>query len=201
MGCGQLWNISWSFNSINFTWKFCVNEKTALFETKQKQFHVKTVFWKLWGNMAENTSVFTEDFTSDDHTYTITTENDVHILVPNYLKYKIGKLDLPWTDFKLSYRWQHVNSHTSFTISFLKTRRNWQGLLYWHQRLYYVKIKNSNNKMLAHWVLNPWTYDSKSNAVLSMLTGHVLLRRSLNFCWMHHYIRSLKPQSYKQMPS
>ena len=50
--------------------------------------------------MAENTTVFTEDFTDDDHTYTTTTENDVQDLAANYLTYKIGKLLR--TNFKLS---------------------------------------------------------------------------------------------------
>ena len=42
--------------------------------------------------MTENTTVFTEDFTSDDYSYTTTAENDVQALATNYITYKIGKL-------------------------------------------------------------------------------------------------------------
>ena len=42
--------------------------------------------------MAENATVFTEDFTGDDHLYTTTVENHVQVLVRSYLTYKIGKL-------------------------------------------------------------------------------------------------------------
>ena len=58
---------------------------------------------------------------------------------------------------------------------------NWQNLQYWHQRLYYVKkiqwqnaTPGGNRTQAAS--------DSKSNTILSTLTWHVLLRRSLNFC-------------------
>ena len=42
--------------------------------------------------MADNTTVFTEDFASVDHSYTTTAENDVQTLAANYVTHKIGKL-------------------------------------------------------------------------------------------------------------
>ena len=42
--------------------------------------------------MAENATVFTEDFAGDDNLCTTTVENDVHVLAMSYLMYKIGKL-------------------------------------------------------------------------------------------------------------
>ena len=58
---------------------------------------------------------------------------------------------------------------------------NWQNWQYWHQRLYYMKkiqwqnVAPGGNRTQA-------ASDSKSNTILSTLTWHVLLRRSLNFC-------------------
>ena len=73
----------------------------------------------------------------------------------------------------------------------------------------FIKSKKSN-KMYPQWVL---TSDSKTNTLLSELIWHVLLKRSLNFCACttsfldlddlieHDYVRTLKSQYYKQMPS
>ena len=42
--------------------------------------------------MAENATVFNEDFTDEDHLYTTTAENSVQVLATKYLTYKMGKL-------------------------------------------------------------------------------------------------------------
>ena len=63
--------------------------------------------------------------------------------------------------------------------------RNAQECQYWQQRLYYVKTKKNPMKNVTpsgNRIGPLITSDSKSNTILSGLTGHVLLRRSLNFC-------------------
>ena len=62
--------------------------------------------------------------------------------------------------------------------SFSQNNRNWQ---YWHQRLYYVKTKRTNNKMLPESALNLGTKPFGSDALLSGLLRHVLLGRTKIF--------------------
>ena len=52
----------------------------------------------------------------------------------------------------------------------------------WHQRLYYVKTEKSSDKMLPTVRIDPRpliTCNSKSNTLLSELTGHLLVRLRL----------------------
>ena len=52
----------------------------------------------------------------------------------------------------------------------------------WHQRLYYMKTKNSSNKVVPLVMIDPdlWlTSNSKSNTLLSELTGHLVVRMRL----------------------
>ena len=50
-----------------------------------------------------------------------------------------------------------------------------RGLTMWKQKILV-------SKCYPQWVLNPQTYDSKSNTLFSELIWHVLLRRPLNIC-------------------
>ena len=63
-----------------------------------------------------------------------------------------------------------VNSIIFFTYA--------QKCQYWYFRLYYMKTKNSSDKMLPPVGIEP----RPPKTILSTLFWHVLLRRSLNFC-------------------
>ena len=70
---------------------------------------------------------------------------------------------------------------------FLQNRRSWQQYQYWHQRLYYMKIKKSSNKMIPSVSIEPLTSDSKSNTLLSEAIWHVYLG-IIKLLFMHHLI-------------
>ena len=105
--------------------------------------------------------------------------------------------------------------YTKIQYIFLQTRQNWQycnanigirGFTVWEQKI---------QKMLPQMSIEPHTSDSKSNTFLSEIIWYMVLRRSLNFCscttWFldlddlvrisRTWLRSLKSQSYRQMPS
>ena len=72
-----------------------------------------------------------------------------------------------WLNCKSSFLIMHkVDNNPNISI---------RGFTMWKQNI-------SVTKCNPQWVLNPWTSDSKSNILCSVLTWHVLLRRSLNLC-------------------
>ena len=61
------------------------------------------------------------------------------------------------------------------TIEFFANKTKLQYCQCWHQRLYYMKTKNSHNKILPLVKTEPGISDSKSNTLLSELTWHLFV--------------------------
>ena len=53
---------------------------------------------------------------------------------------------------------------------------------------YYMKTKITVTKILSPVSIEPLAQDYKSSMFPLPLTGHLLLGRSLNFCFMHHLV-------------